>query len=88
MDVRIRHGFGGIRQVLGIKNKKPEHDLVALDIEGVSYHCLLKLLDTGIAGSGWNARTAHGRHCNHVPGTENPRSLKQYETIGSLRHVS
>jgi hypothetical protein len=65
-----------------------KHDLVALGIEGICNHCLLMLLDTWIAGSCWRLRNAHDRHCSHVPGRENPPSLKQHDMIGSLRCVS
>jgi hypothetical protein len=65
-----------------------KHDVVALGIERVRGHCLIMLLDTWIAGSGWQARNAHDHHCNDVPGTENPPSIEQYEMMGSLGNVS
>jgi hypothetical protein len=65
-----------------------KHDLVALGIEGKCDHCLLMLLYTWTAGSGWHVGNAHDRHCNHVPGSENLPSLKRYDMIGSLRCVS
>jgi hypothetical protein len=66
----------------------PQTWFSSLVIEGICGQCLLMLLDTWIAGSGWRAGNAHDRHCNHVPGSENPPSLKQYDMIGSLRCVS
>jgi hypothetical protein len=64
-----------------------QHDVVALGSAGGCGHCLLMLMDTWIAGSGWRAHNAHDHPCNHVPGTENPPSLKQSKMIGSLRRV-